>query len=566
MAKKATFAALRAVFFRMKNLRTTLMKHPNPATLLLFLLLTHLLYGKTVLAGFATDFTGFAQRVDGAPFLDFLHCFGFPAMHQVMNFFLFGLYKTFGVNGLGWYVVYTSLHVGNAFLGFLLAKKIMAKAGVASLVPAFGAALLFLLSPYQAEAVVWKVSFGFLFCSLMMLGSLWQLAGWLENRRRKDLLWSHVFFVSGLFTFELAVALPLMALLVVAFWRASGPGHEPQNSWLPVFRQVTLPHGAIMAGWFLLNKTLLGGWVGHYGEGVHLRIAPASIGSNLLKYFSKYLLWWRDWPHVYKEKWMTFLEQPIVGWAAFSMTVLTIAVALFFYRKCPSRLRLTLFSGAFFITAVAPVSNLYVAWLLHGENDRYGYLASLFFFMGLMGLLMLFRQQIPYMLMALLFGLSLFLLQKMTLRWKHHAAVYNSLLQDFRWKKAKEVFVLAAPDNYEGIPMFRDFSGEELALKHALKYVAGKEPDAVFHEVAQYNLTAPTDGLEATTDPTGAIRLVFNQWGNWWWRNGNGTGDFETDRYRFRLIEKGGVVEMKTPAPNAVLIYATDGKWSVVGR
>lgn len=135
----------------------------NAIILTVFFTGLHLLYVKTIGAGFVTDFTGLLERLDEAPFSGFLTCFGFPAMHQVTNFFLYFFVKLFGLNGLPWYLVFTSLHLANGLLGFHLAIKIMAKGGIqAPAVPAFMAAALFLFSPYQADALVWKVCFNFL--------------------------------------------------------------------------------------------------------------------------------------------------------------------------------------------------------------------------------------------------------------------------------------------------------------------------------------------------------------------------------------------------------------------
>ena len=274
----------------------------NARVLAVFFVVVHLFYCTTWQAGFVTDFTGLLERLDGAPFRDFLKCFGFPALHQVTNFFLFIFYKLFGIHPLPWYLVYTSLHVANGWLGYLLAKKVFAwgmpkpshdPSGLGKIglffsnisIPAFIVALLFLLSPYNAEAVIWKVCFNFLFCTCMMLSSLLFLVKYLEGWNRKKMVYSILFFTVALFTFELALALPFMALAFFFFWRNNVSRVNPSR------RRPTLwaiaPYFILSAAYFVLNKILLGGWVGHYGEGVHLNVDLQNIASNLVKYFSK---------------------------------------------------------------------------------------------------------------------------------------------------------------------------------------------------------------------------------------------------------------------------------------
>ncbi|MBI5916108.1 MAG: hypothetical protein HY842_12095 [Bacteroidetes bacterium] len=542
----------------------------NALVLLAFSVSVHLLYGKTVQAGFVTDFTGLMERLDGAPFRDFLHCFGFPALHQVTNFFLFLFVKCFGTNGLPWYLVFTSLHIANGFLGFLLAKKIFGKTGHdRPFAPALAASLLFLLSPYQADAVVWKVCFNFLFCTLLMFGSLLFLLKYSEQNRRRHLWWSHGLFVVALFTFELALALPLLAWVLI--FLPLTPEGEPH---LPLLRRiflrgspsgvrgVILPHVLLLAGYFLLNKLLLGGWVGHYGEGVHLNFDLRNLAANCLKYFSKYLLFWRDWPHGWKEALMQFFEKPAVAYGGLALGVLAVVATVVFFKKIQARFRAAALSWALFFLALAPVANLYVAWILQGENDRYGYLASLFFLIGLVALLQFFPRWLRCGLLAAWLLVSVFLLQKMSVNWQQSACIVNGLLRDFRWPDAPEVYVLAFPENYNGVPMFKDFSRKNLALKHALRYVGGQKPVGDFYQIAQINLTSPTDGLTANLDSVGVFRLQFKQWGNWWWLHGIGTGDYQTEQYRFRTDGNGCRVELKKPPkPGAVFIYSDGGRW-----
>jgi len=523
---------------------------------LLLLAGVHLLFAGTVQAGFVTDFTGLQWRLDGAPFSDFLNCFGFPALNQVANFFLYFFYHAFGTNGLPWYLVYTTLHVVNGFLGYKLGEKIFARSGfVAPHIPALMASLLFVFSPYSVEPVVWRVCFNFLFCTLLMLGSLWQLLNFLETQSRRSLILSHVFFALALFTFELAVTFPLLAWVFAFAWQPDGAGRRR------FLKFYFLPQSLLLSLYFLLNKLLLGGWVGHYGAAVHLKFNLPAIVGNLLKYFTKYGLFWREWPHGKKEALVQFFDQPAVGWAALATGAALLAAGVYFYKKCPFRLRQTGVGWLLFFAALLPVSNLYVAWVLHGENDRYGYFASVFFFMGLTALLFYLPRILRYGAFATLLLLSVYFMNRTVRFWGNGSRIFYSLLEDFRWQNAPEVYVLAFPENYAGIPVFKDFSRQDLAPKDALKYSAGKELKGQVYQIAQFNMNSPEDGVSVKTGSTNRFSVTFNQWGNWWWRNGIGTWNYETGKYRFTVEGNGSKVEIKDPAAGAVFIYSIGGKW-----
>ncbi|MBK8562393.1 MAG: hypothetical protein IPN76_03365 [Saprospiraceae bacterium] len=205
-----------------------------------------------------------------------------------------------------------------------------------------------------------------------------------------------------------------------------------------------------------------------------------------------------------------------------------------------------------------------MAYILHGENDRYGYFASLFFAIGLVAVFDLFPRLLRNGLFVLWLAASVFFAYKMTERWQAAARITAGLLSDFRWQDASEVYVLASPDNYQGIPIFKDFSRENLAIKHALKYLADKPAKGSFYQVAQFNLTTSEDSFTTRRDDaTGHFHLQFKQWGNWWWRYGMGLGDYQNEQYRFRTDGNGCRVEMKQwpPKEGRVFILAQGNRW-----
>ena len=546
-------------------------KHPfreNAIVLAFFFVAVHLLYWKTWQAGFVTDFTGLQERLEGAPFSDILNCFGFPALHQVTNFFLYSFYKIFGVNPLPWYLVFTGLHVVNGWLGYRLAKKMYRRTPVrrharppnwssAVYIPAFIASLLFLLSPYNAETVIWKVCFNFLFCTCMMLSSLLFLIKYIEKEKRADLIIAHALFVVALFTFELALALPLMALAFLFFLNN---GKSIRKKIWPISGVQFFFTGI----YFLLNKIWLGSWVGHYGEEVHLNFSLNSIASNCIKYFTKNLFYWREWGHGTKEAFIQFLDKPVIGYAFLIAGILLFITYIVFLKKINQKIKTIVFAWLLFFIALAPISNLFVAWILHGENDRYGYFASLFFYIGLIALFQNLNKKIRPVFYCLFLLASIIYLNKINGYWKNSAEIVNSLLTDFKWKNNSEIYVLAFPENYKGIPMFKDFSREDLALKHALKYNAKKETKGKFYQIAQFNMNARSDGFIAKTDSNNIIKLEFREWGSWWWRHGIGTGSYETDKYDFKTVNKGCEISIKNVTADAVFIYSDGGQWQEV--
>ncbi|MEY3050871.1 MAG: hypothetical protein RLY31_656 [Bacteroidota bacterium] len=516
----------------------------------------HLLYHRTLGAGFVTDYTGLLDRMEGASAWKILDCFGFPALHQLTNAGLYLMVRSVGSEPLPWYLLHTSLHLLNGWLVYRLAFRWFR--GTAE--PAVMAALLFLFSPYQSEAVTWKVCFNFLTCTAWCLGALLWLDRFLRRGGRpRDLAGFQLSLAAALFTFELALALPLLA----AVWYLRVRWTEPVagRSRRRELQVLLLPQLVILAGYFLTARMVLGHWVGHYGPAVHLRFVPAELAANVCRYFLKYLVFWREYPYRIREAVVQACGEPIWLMSAAGLLVLLTVLAL--YRKTDAHSRSGILVWALFLAALAPLANLYVAWMQQGENDRYGYLASVFFFMGLAGWLWRLRWPLCYLLFAGWFLSELFFLDRLNTDWARSATVVRGLLADYRWQAdGREIYLLAFPENYKGLPMFRDYSGEDLSWRHALRYLSDGEIPGRVHQVAQYNMNLPEDGVQARWKDSVTLEMTFLQWGNWWWRNGVGTLSYETDRYRFEVEGNGALLTFRSaPGADALFLYVSEGRW-----
>ncbi len=528
----------------------------NGLVLFFFIAVVHFFYYPTWQSGFVTDFTGLAERIESRQFWDFLSSFDFPALQPVLNFFLFLFFKSFGTAGLPWYLVYTSLHILNAFLlrRFLLQMSVHYGVDNAKF-PAFAAASLFLLSPYATEVVVWKVCLSFLMVSALILFILLNILNWLSTQQSKYFNRIHLLFIIALFTFELPLTVPFFTLAMLLFqYFHSGERQVLRTGFL----KLLLPQLSVVGLYFMLNKIVLGSWIGHYGAAVHLRFHLLEILSNYAKYFIKFLLFTRYWEHSDKA-WL--FEHHTLLMIISLLVIIGFAGWILFFKKISPRLRFVGLFLLFFVIALFPVINLYFNYLLLVENDRHGYFAALFFWAFFaMGLSFL-----PGFIQRLLFTTwlipSLFLLFFTNDNWAKATHLYHSLLNDFRWSDKKELYFLNVPDNYNGILMLRDYSGDDQSFADALKYVQKKPFVGKIYEVIHYNMVTPEDGVSAQVDSSGKITVTFNQWGNWWWRRGIGASDHETEQYRW--TNKGHFYELqfKRKPKAAVFIHQQGGSW-----
>ncbi len=523
-----------------------------------FLSLTLCIYLPTIGAGFVTDVTSGIERIQGQPFRNVLYSFGFPALNQISVLGFYVLYTAFGLNGWVWYLIFCSLHAFNAFLNFSLFRRFFEQFNIKQATNiSFIGALLFLMNPYQTEVLVWRACLNYLLVTAFVLLSLHNLLRYLATEKRLYFYALQGFFLLALFTFELSLILPLLAIVFYTSWLWVA---NQQHRFLHFFMKISLPQFILMGGYFLLNKWIIGSWIGHYGATTHLKFSLTTMSDTLLKYGIKYLFFVRSYPHQWKQQIFNFCDDYSVG-----LLGLIVIFSLFFlvYKKQGNQKNTVIYLslGTAFGLALLPVLNLYFYWIQAIENDRYGYLPSVF---GLM-LLTFFLFQLPkflrYILLTIYFMISLSLLIQTNQTWKESTTVFYSLLEDYRWQDAENVVILNVPDNYQGAYMFR-IIGRKSGFQDALTTIHQQKIKGKIWEVAQYNMTRPTDGVQILKKTPNQLKVTFNQWGNWFWRNGIGAGPtHQRSIYTAHFKGQYYLLDLKNPPANTVYIYQDGKEW-----
>jgi hypothetical protein len=174
----------------------------------------------------------------------------------------------------------------------------------------------------------------------------------------------------------------------------------------------------------------------------------------------------------------------------------------------------------------------------------------------------LFLSRLPkwfyYGISLVFLSISSILLIKTNRIWWKSEKVFSTINKDFHWHDADEILILNAPDNYSGMPMYRIWN-ENSGIKEAVEAQQRLKIKARMIDVAQYNLTTPSDGAHVRVDSVNQIMVILNQWGNWWWRNGKGANDYENALYKIEFDYKGCGncyrMTLKNNVPKRVLLF-----------
>ena len=514
-------------------------------------------------AGFVTDWLGGQERYETGTFSDALRSFDWVALLPVLFVTNFTLFKVFGTAWLPWFLIFTGLHALNGWQLYRLAGRLP---GIGASGPngpwiAPAVAALFLLSPYAAEPVVWKGCIQYLISLLFLLTALHQTLHFVEKPALRPALWTNGLFLAAIYLTEWNIIWPaifVLFLLVVTYARGDWPQFGRRLGWL------VLPQAAMVAGWFGLNKIYLGHWVGHYGSGTHLKLDIPAMLATEYKYLVKYPGFVRFFEHPVKERVFGWFDRPAVLWGTTAVLCLLLAAWLVLFKKINARWQWAGFGLAAFFAALLPVANLYFYFLQWSENDRYGYYASGFFWLAAVLALAGLPRRVFRPVVVGFLAVSFIFLLKMTRTWGQAEDIYASLVQDFRWYDRDEVIILASPDNLSGVSILR-IIGQPCGFDEALALRRREPFKGKMWEVAQFNMETPNDGVKVEkldTDTSGmTYKVLFPQFGNWWFRNGIGAGDYETESYIFRTREWHVETTLREKRPNRAVIYPVGGKW-----
>lgn len=538
------------------------MKTKNYFVFLFFLIAVLLFYWNTRNAGFVTDFYGWQQRFEQGGWGGLAHSFGYKGLLQVGLFFFYLAYRVFDLHGFWWYLLFGALHALNGYLLYGLFARLLARWAVpqASLI-ALAGALLFLLSPYQSEVLVWRACMHYLLSSLCILSVLWLVTDYLERGSRSSLSGAGLVFFLSLFILEIVLITPLLVFLWVLVWGREAEG-QPSRFLTNAVRGIWLsaPFFLLIGIYFFCNKIFIGAWIGHYGAETHLKFSLHDVLANYWKYFAKHLAFVRCWKHEYKMFVFDTLERKKLLYGLSVSGALGVAGMALFFSKINPRWRIAAAAVLMFFIALTPVITLYMVTLLHVENDRYGYLASMFLCMAIAIGFSAFPRRIFYGLCGLYLLVSAYYLRQNNGYWAESTGLYYSLLEDFRWYDRDTVIILNIPDNCEGAYVYRIIDSPS-GFQEALGLIRRKPYTGRMVEVAQYNMIQAGDGVHVDRDSTGRLTVSFNQGGNWYWRKGIGASDYDNDLYKVHFEGYFYQLDWKNLPEKAAVIYQEGGKW-----
>jgi hypothetical protein len=388
--------------------------------------------------GYLSDDWGFVYQAEQYGWSAFGHNFNdpffIPFSHVIGLFF----YQLFQGNAVLFHGLQLVVHGAIAFQLFRLITQL---AGREKWQFAVLAGIIFVVFPFQTEAVVWLAAKSYGYALFIMLLSIRAYIHYIKTSNR----WFMVLFGLGTFVAihckELGYLTPIFAYLL-ARWTFP-------NSSQKLLIQVAI---VIFGASLLLRFMVLGAWIGGYGETVHLPTFTTwvvHLGVWLLKLLAGTRLW------------MGESIQFVIGIGIY-VSLFLLALRIKFLPHLGWRALLLL------VVALLPILPLEITAYKSVEAERYGYVAALVVAVIWAYVITHSKLTKKWLLAGVLIIISGVSVQVDILKYQQANRIATSYLDQLTVmldSKDSHILLLNIPDNFEGAYVLRNGIVPYLALQ-----------------------------------------------------------------------------------------------------
>lgn len=545
------------------------MQRPNQKAkihpLLIFWIVVAILYAPAWRAGFVTDAIDWlhdAQTLTFGEYLNRTHS-SVHALYQTTQLLTLGFYKLFGVARLPWFLLFVTMQAFAAYLLFFLCYHLFGAANLMTRrTTAFWGAIIFCVSPYISEVLVWKACFHYLQGLILLLAILICVERYIYTRMRACIWISAGLFLLSAFSLEVFYLTPLLTATLLFFYHSLG--WEAAAKWR-TWAIFLLPQALIFCIHLALFHRVYGEW-GSHGTGAAFAVPFLEHMGKCMRYAFHLLLFGRYWPQQLKERVYALCEKP--GFIYIFLFALFMPFLVWLGRRTRrgyGREQAGLLLLSWTVLAVVLVLPMPFEKLFDLSGNRYLYVAVAFSAM----LLSLAASSIPLKwakvgIACLWICVSIFLALRTNRHWQTSERINESLLKNYPEANGKTTILVAMPYCYKGVPMINAWPyGNFERMRETL---LGIQPQGKIYDGMAFNMIAPSNGSNAEVVNDSTAKVTLQQWGTWWWYMDFGGRSYETADYRVDMRDQGHWYEivLKQPIDQYQLLYQVGDGWQVV--
>lgn len=536
--------------------------------------LLFVLYLPAARAGFVSDFTGWLDQIRNHSFNEYINRTNFKvvSLYQFTQLVTWVYYQLFGVNAWMWHLLFITMHAFNASIIYKICAGMLQDAKVVHYkAPVLIGCVLFCVTPYVSEVIVWEPSFHYLLGLMLLLVILLLVRRYIYAPKKMYVAMVLVLYALSTHSLEVFYVTPWFALLLAVFYKYQSP--EGKEAWMGVVKWLFVPMLLLFILRLVEYRVLHGDWVSRIGSETVLSLKDAGLGKPA-KYLFHLLLLGRYLPQELQLGGVTLGEirtqiynacDSTAGIVVFyTFCVLAFAWGMFRYKYLSGRARVAMIVAGWAMMALLLVTPLWFGDLLLVVYDRYTYFAApfLFVFVAICLTYIDNKQWRNGIIAVLLLANLRYSVQAVRYWWKS-ANIIAHLLNELPVQDDKIVLLLNVPDSMHGVLMIGSSEeGEYKMMRNLL--VPEKAMQGAVHDAMSYNMATPNDGAHVMVLNDSTVRVALNQYATWWWYGGLGGHDHETEDYKTRITNEGYELVMKKPASQYALYYQVGSQWKRV--
>lgn len=533
-------------------------------TFLLFWLVCLLLYAPSMDAGLYEDMASYIGMHAEKTFREYIN-YSKLSLYQGYFAYLHILISSFGTVAVLWYILYTGLHALTTFIAYRFFVSLYQFMGWRHPgITLFIGCVLFLVTPLNAEVVIWKACGHYFLSTLSIIVICQQIMLFFKHGRNLQPIVIACVFSASFFFLEIFYIVPILsATLIYAFYRAGKI--SPIQMRMGIFK-ILLPICTLFIGYFVLLYAITGQQAGHGTSPISMLGHPGDILEKMNKYMAR--IYFMDYFFDYSKK--QFLYKMLAHKISLIVTGIALIALLIgminlhkFTAKQQTILLMCVLGTACCITILP-------TWFYQDfpfQGSRYYYLPALFLLPMGVSLVDYFIKWVTLKRAFALCYISVCIYGTFTLTTRAGAAakVFNGLIYDFPSVKADTIILLNVPVAYEGHSLIP--TTEPSNVNDHISIFTGRPMASDLYEVAGYNMKTANDGAHVLVMDQYQLKVAPNHYGSWWWKNVFGAADYENDLYSFKLLDDGFryLLTFKRPlGAGTILLYQSGSTWKQV--
>lgn len=496
-------------------------------------------------------------EIRGGGWKGYLSSYGFENFYYGHYAIVALLYGVCGLHPFPWFVFFVAMHALNANLIRMVFTKIFSRTTLAANADVMGicSSLLFLLSPYQSENIIWAATSHYAISLFLLLLLLWMLVRKMESQKTLPIYVWHILFVFSLLTLEISFLFPL--IMAGLWWHYAVSGANA-ISFRHYLLWVALPQFLFIVLYLVFHQLIYHSWLPHdralHGTPYSFSHAVITVSQQMVKLFG--------FVHFFNYPIRETIYTTLNHWKIVLLFSTLISVMLFFflYKKGKVQLVTGLFLAACGLLLYVPFMRLFFMVLHRLENDRYNYFASVFLFAFFVYILFFLGKTLRYLLIGMYLSAFLLCLFPVVSARKHSARLHQNYLAQLRADTVKgKIFLLNVPSVCRDAYVFR----ADYRLGIAMQSFYNQDVFDRLVQVAWYNAQHENDHFTVSKMSDSVYRVERKTPGVWWMYQSIGAMDRENEYFRFSLNEWGDylLVFKKVPAANDQILLYDQGKF-----